>query len=90
MESTEEAVALAYCDGTEIEAKWKWTKDNCRNRSMGFISRETREGGQGRSQLKNELGAHSIEYNGVYTFLKEIHRKFETGIKKLCAHKKKV
>lgn len=22
MESTEEVVALAYCDGTEIEAKW--------------------------------------------------------------------
>jgi hypothetical protein len=37
---------------------------------------------QGRSQLKNEPGAHSIEYKGVYTFLKKIHEKFETGIKK--------
>jgi hypothetical protein len=37
---------------------------------------------QGRSQLKNEPGAHSIEYKGVYTFLKKIHGKFETGIKK--------
>jgi hypothetical protein len=26
MESTDEVVALAYCDGTEIEAKWKWTR----------------------------------------------------------------
>jgi hypothetical protein len=36
---------------------------------------------QGRSQLKNEPGAHSIEYKGVYTFLKKIHGIFETGIK---------
>jgi hypothetical protein len=42
---------------------------------------------QGRRQLKNEPGGHSIEYKGVYTFLKEIHGEFETGIKKFLFYR---
>jgi len=41
---------------------------------------------QGRSQLKNDPGAHSIEYKGACTFLKEIYEKFETGINKFLLY----
>ena len=35
---------------------------------------------------KNDPGAHSIEYKGACTFLKEIYEKFETGINKFLLY----
>jgi hypothetical protein len=38
---------------------------------------------QGQSQLKTNLGAHSIKHNGMCTISKEIHGKFKVDISKL-------
>jgi hypothetical protein len=35
---------------------------------------------QGRSQLKTNLGAFSIKYQGIYTIIKEIQEKIEVDI----------
>ena len=55
---------------------------------LGFVqaSTPTVQLHRGRSQLKNDPGAHSIEYKGAYTFLKEIYENFETGINKFLLY----